>query len=187
MFKSKNVFEIAGYVLLAGVTVFLIGGILTPSPQDAAERAIERRAALWERGEVPVLSDASLIAGDAVLHGEWRREGRRERHVYHFSGRADGTFGVYFTTNNHGTCDFSRTATFSEGVINLDKAVAHAMGEAYDTLYAVRIDGADYLIPAPHVENFERELAAEDGGWRRFVFKPFGPVKRHETPTGAGP
>ena len=53
----------------------------------------------------------------------------------------------------------------------MDHAVALYSGPAFNTLYAIRIDGSDYLLPEPDVLWFEEERRRAVGNWERFAFK----------------
>jgi len=51
----------------------------------------------------------------------------------------------------------SRTATVRDGVTTLSSAVAEYLPRTYNTLYMVRVDDADYLVPADGIRDFENE------------------------------
>jgi hypothetical protein len=56
-------------------------------------------------------------------------------------------------------------------VVTLDRAVAEYTGYTYDTLYAIRLNAGEYLLPAASVPDFERERAAATAEhWKRYLF-----------------
>lgn len=68
------------------------------------------------------LSDTSLNAADMSLIGKWIN-----RHRLNF------------------------TAFTFDGAVVLDGAVAEYVGRVYDTIYAIRVDNMEYLLPAENV------------------------------------
>jgi hypothetical protein len=126
------------------------------------------------------LDDVALIATDINIAGDWLERGRHHSTSFSFSPLASGSFDAQFKTHGcSGGAAFSRQATWRAGTIRLDRAVADILGRTYDTLYAMRLDGTEYLLPSACVENFEQELASGNLDWS------FGPLQRQSTADGA--
>ncbi len=152
------------------VLAVLAGFILIPDSATSTRRSLERRARTWNSSNAYILTDLSLIPTDVDLNGEWATRRRLNHTTFKFSKRADGKYDVQFTTGGClGGCELMRTAECSEGTIVLDGAVAEYMPRTYNTLYAIRIDDAEYLLPADNLSDFERALASGSGNWKWYV------------------
>jgi hypothetical protein len=137
----------------------------------ATRRELERRARTWTKGPLATLSDPSLLAPDVDLSGQWVNRGRRSHAFFRFTERAPGSFDVLFSTGGClGRCELTRTAEFKEGVLTLDGAVAEYAPRTYDTLYVIRLNAREYLLPAVSVAEFECELAAATDRWKQYLF-----------------
>jgi len=150
--------------------VAVLAMIVVPDSATATRRSLERRAHNWKPSLVPNLSDRSLIATDISLSGEWTTRRRLNHTAFTFSKRPDGKYDVQFSTGGClGGCELTRIATLSDGAIILDGAVAEYVPRTYDTLYAIRIDNDEYLLPAENVPDFERDLASGTDDWKWYV------------------
>jgi hypothetical protein len=59
-----------------------------------------------------------------------------------------------------GTADFERKATFSNGIISLDRPVMDFWPNKYQQLYSLRVQGTDFLVPSPVLSQFEDMIAS---------------------------
>jgi len=159
-------------ITIVAVLAILVCLIVVPDSATATRRSLERRARNWKPSLVPNLSDRSLIATDISLSGEWATRRRLSHTAFTFAKRPDGQYGVQFSTGGClGGCELTRIATFSDGAIMLDGAVAEYVPRTYDTIYAIRIDNDEYLLPAESVPDFERDLASGSDDWKWYVHK----------------
>lgn len=146
------------------LTVAIICGVLaalfSPSSSTIARRKIERRAREWR----PPESDrkppsTSLMAPDFNIAGMWAVRRHLNASSMTIVRKGPGEYSVAFSTAGcMGFCEFQRSARLQNGVITLDAAVAEYMPCAYETLYAVRANGEELLLPAAFVDEFEAEF-----------------------------
>lgn len=166
-FRKPTIAESVAVIATVGILGALI---LIPDSATATRRSLERRAADWKRSALPTLTDASLIATDISLAGEWMRRARLNHAAFTFVERIDQRYDVRFSTGGClGGCEFSRIATVTEGVIVLDGTVAEYVPRTYDTIYAIRVDGGEFLLPAESVPDFERERDSGSEHWKWYV------------------
>lgn len=172
--------------IVESLTMVAVLGILTslifvPDSATSTRRSLERRARDWKRSSVPTVTDRSLIATDIALSGEWTTRRRLNHTAFTFVERTDGKYDVQFSTGGClGGCKLSRVGTLSEGVLVLDRAVAEYVPRTYDTLYAIRIDDIEYLLPADSVRDFERAIASGSGDWRWYVHSRGNESNEHQ-------
>lgn len=146
--------------------------LLLPDSATMTRWRLEKRARDFTLAGVARLTDESIIAKDADITGTWISSHRLNRSAFTFSRRDDGRFDTDFSTSGClGGCDLRRTASVNKGVIGLDAAVAEYIPRTYNTLYVIRIDGTEYLLPAEWLPDFERELKSGSGGWKWCVFR----------------
>jgi hypothetical protein len=169
MLRRPTIVEALTLVGICGILVSLF----IPSTATTIRWSMERRAREWQPTVAPVLADQSLLARDVDISGAWSSPHRLKRSTLAFSARPDGRYDAQFSSSGClGGCQLSRTAALSSGTIALDGAVVeYSSGPTYDTLYALRIDDTDYLLPAPSVADFQREFSAGSDFWQFYVFK----------------
>ncbi len=155
---------------MVAVLAILAGFIFIPDSATSTRRSLERRARNWKPSVDPIITDRSLIATDIALNGESTTRHRLNHTAFTFVKRKDGKYDVQFSTGGClGGCELTRIAEFSHGVIILDGAVAEYVPRTYDTLYAIRIDNDEYLLPAESLPDFERDLASGSDDWKWYV------------------
>lgn len=153
-------------ITLIAITAILAAVIFIPDAAKTTRRQLERRAGEWNRTTAPVLSESSLIAADMSLIGKWVNRHRLNHSAFTFANRMDGRFDVGFSTGGClGGCEMSRVGTMVDGAVVLDGAVAEYSGPVYDTIYAIRVNNRECLLPAANVPAFERELNAGSDRW----------------------
>jgi hypothetical protein len=162
---------IEGFVIVCIIVVLALL-LLSPDTQSVTRRQLELRVRDWKPAPLDLLSDSELLAGDIDLSGDWSTRLAHSGSSITFERRSDEDFNVHFSTGGcQGGCEWSRTAAFVEGVITMDRAVAPYDRRAFNTLYAIRIDGTDYLLAEPDVLRFEEERRRAVGNWGWYVFK----------------
>ncbi len=155
---------------ILAVIAILAGLIFIPDSATATRRDIERRARDWKPSVAPTLADRSFIHTEISVIGHWHTQRRLSHTEFTFDPRTDGRYDVRFRTGGcGGGCELSRTATLTDGVISLDGAVVEYSRKTYDTIYVIRVDTDEYLLPAENVVDFERELAAGASDWKWYV------------------
>jgi len=155
---------------MVAVLAILGGHIFIPDSATSTRRSLERRAQNWKPSGVTTITDRSLLATDIALNGKWTTRRRLNHTAFTFAKLTDGKYDVQFSTGGClGGCNLSRVGTLSDGVLVLDGAVAEYVPRTYDTLYAIRIDDADYLLPAESVRDFELAIASGSNDWRWYV------------------
>jgi hypothetical protein len=160
------------WVTIAGVAAILAAVLVIPDTATSTRRQIERRARDFKAASVARLTDESILAADAVIAGSWIRRHRLNRSTFVFTPRPDGRLDVRFATGGClGGCEFVRIASFANGVISLDGAIAEYLPRTYDTLYVIRVDGAEYLLPAQGLAEFEQKLRSEGDGWQWYLYR----------------
>lgn len=165
-FRKPTIVEMFTLIAITGI----LAALLFDDSATATRRSLERRARNWKPSMVPCLSDLSLIATDVALPGEWTTRRRLNHTAFTFAERPDGQYDVQFSTGGClGGCELTRIAKLSDGAIMLDGAVAEYVPRTYETLYAIRIDNDEYLLPAESVSDFERELVSGSDDWKWYV------------------
>lgn len=135
---------------------------------------LEARASNWQANSRATVSNPALLVDDIRLAGTWVCKQRLTSSSFEFTPTNRRGFVAQFSTHGClGGCELRRGATFSGGTIRLDDAVAEYRPRTYDTLYAVQIDGVEYLLPEHSVPMFERELTSSDGAWKFYVFRRY--------------
>lgn len=152
--------------------VAVLGGLLLPDSATMTRWQLEKRARDFVSADVATLSDESIIVTDPDIAGTWTCRHRMDGSEFTFSRRGDGQFDVDFSTSGClGKCDLRRAAKIDKGIIRLDAAVAEYRTRTYNTLYVIRIDGSEYLLPADGLSDFEQEVKSGSGGWEGYVFR----------------
>lgn len=153
------------------VSLLIVAGFFyVPDFATSTRLSLEGRARDWKPSGIPAVPDSSMIATEIDLNGEWTTRRRLNHAAFAFAERTDGKYDVQFSTGGCcGGCNLSRVGTFIDGVLVLDGAVAEYLPRTYDTLYAIRIDDAEYLLPAESVPNFERAIASGSDDWKWYV------------------
>lgn len=143
----------------------VLAALFSPDSWTVARRKIERRAREWAPSESDRKQpSASLMAPDFDIAGQWAVRRHLNSSSMTIVRTAPGEYSVAFSTAGcMGFCKFQRTARLQRGVITLDAAVAEYMPFAYDTLYAVRANGEELLLPAAFVDEFEAEFEHRQG------------------------
>ncbi|MCL4205059.1 MAG: hypothetical protein KJ000_21470 [Pirellulaceae bacterium] len=160
------------WITIVGVSAILAAVLLIPDTATSTRRQIERRARDFEAGSVDRLTDESILAADADIAGRWIRWHRLNRSTLFFLPRPDGRFDVRFATAGcGGGCEFVRIASFANGVIRLDGAIAEYGPRTFDTLHPIRVDGAEYLLPAHGLAEFEEKLRSDGDGWQWYPYR----------------
>jgi hypothetical protein len=148
-------------ILFAGSLAVAIGG---PFVSDLTNPWWEVKARRWTPGPADLMRPPeALIAKDVDISGDWSRSGM-DTVGFSFRPRPDGGYDVDGGTG--GCLDrwtFQRTATCLDGVIKLDRPIAEYRPVVYDTLYVVRYDGGEYLLPACSVSDFNQWTAQGQG------------------------
>ena len=158
---------------IVGVLLVLV---FAPDPDTLTRRKLESRARDWQPTAVDgIRPQRSIIVDDANVVGEWTVSRRLDGSSLSISPSAPNAYSVAFSTAGCcGACRMQRAARFENGVLTLDEPVAEYYPAVYDTLYAIRANGEDLLLPAPFVQQFEEGLADDrDRSSRNFVMRQY--------------
>ena len=169
------------WLTLASLTAIIVAFMVIPDSSTATRRRLERLATDWQPTSPRELADRSILAAEIDLSGEWSRGGRLAKSQLSFTARSDSSYDLQFNTGGcGGSCELARVATCSGGVITLDAAVAEYSDRVYTTLYAIRLEDREYLLPAESVLEFETRLAESDAQWQWLLFsqknQPIGEI-----------
>ncbi len=125
---------------------------------EAAERSLSRWKANPETEFVPEATDINPrldVAGewilrDVLIEGEWEpREDMFSETTFLICRARGGSLNAeFYSSGCFSRLRLQRTATFAEGVLQLDHPVSMYYGLPFEKLYAVRCDGSDCLIAA---------------------------------------
>jgi len=73
--------------------------------------------------------------------------------------RSDGNYDIDFATSG---ClsgwQLKRTGSYRDGVLTLDRPVREYCPITFKTMYAMRVDGKELLLPAPNVDDLLKAL-----------------------------
>jgi hypothetical protein len=125
--------------------------------------------------------DKSLISSQIDISGHWAIQRGLDASELKIVPQGKDSFAVEFYTS--GCLDrwlLHRTATFKNGLLELDRPVDPYGGKPYDKLYAIRLRGRDYLLPStqrlwkikPQDANFLGSLAVRGGFVDAFEREP---------------
>jgi len=141
----------------------VLAALFLPSSDTQTRWNIKRRIAEWDRDRPPVAKpNASLLASDILLEGKWEVHRHLQSSAIEISRNPPWQYQIAFSTSGClGGLTLERTGTYVDGTLSLDKPVGEYLPLTYDRLYAVRIEGTDYLLPEASVEQFEAGLSAD--------------------------
>lgn len=159
------------WITLGSIAAIFVAFVVIPDSNTATRRSLERLAAEWQPTRPTELPDHSILASEIDLSGQWARGGLLARSHLSFTARPDSSYDLQFDTGGcGGSCELARVATCLGGVVALDAAVAEYSGSVYSTLYAIRIQDREYLLPAESVLEFETKLVEGDANWQWYLF-----------------
>jgi hypothetical protein len=124
------------------------GKLKALAPSDPLGQRIEEELAQWK----PDHDDLSPILGKifrpkAEIVGEWTTDVFLDGSRLSIQGKESGGYSVDFSTGGClGHWDLQREGTYKDGVFRFKKAVEEYRPNTYDTLYAVSVNGTEYLI-----------------------------------------
>jgi hypothetical protein len=164
------------FAILAIVLLGMPQSFLRADDQDAAN------AAPIAGNDGPLLD--RILAADIDIVGDWQSftlqhydyctlEIRKDR-------TTDGKFRLHFKQwTDAGSWSEKRTATYTDGVLTLNKAVDLLDGTRgpYRVLYTVRANGKEFLVSDVNARN----LTDVDQLKRGFAYTPFHPKVRSKT------
>jgi hypothetical protein len=123
----------------------------------------EARLSRWKPGT----RDADLPAA-AIRHpnmniaGEWILGHSNPGSTLTIRPTAAGRYDVeFYTAGCLEQLRLKRTGRYRGGTLELDRPVEEYAGATYAKLHAVRVQGIDYLVPAPHVRDFQKQLTKD--------------------------
>lgn len=110
--------------------------------------SIEQKLTQWEPDHEDLTpAIRSMFRPETDVTGEWTTFVHLDGSTLTFHRGESGRYAVDFSTGGcFGDWDLKREAMYSGGVIRLSKPVEEYRPDTYDTLYAVSVDGTDYLI-----------------------------------------
>jgi len=149
--------------LVIAAVAGMLGALFLPDSATTARWEIERRARTWRPTSADRKQpDPSIMATDIDILGEWEVDRHRSGSSLTVTRASSPTFAVHFSTwGCVGQCEFDRTGRLRNGILKLDQPVAEYSRGAYDTLYSVRVNGEELLLPAAFVSEFQNRLAAD--------------------------
>jgi prepilin-type N-terminal cleavage/methylation domain-containing protein len=119
----------------------------------------------WDsQGESRVRPPADIVVKDVAIAGEWFGRG-----TYVSLGIEKAPAEKWTVRFRSGTrCGLgpsillTRTATYKDGVLLLDRPVQTLAGETFQRVYKVRIRGKEYLVPSANVKALREVLNGTD-------------------------
>jgi hypothetical protein len=145
--------------------VAILAMVITVSGSSTGMRwQAEWKAWNWTPGPADrIRPDESLIAPGMAIAGTWRATIGR---LLTITPQENGEYSVLLSTGGClGHWKLERTAKFHDGVLTLNHPLVEYAPNIYDTIYAVRVGGRDYLLAASDIGFFQKELqsAVVDG------------------------
>jgi hypothetical protein len=116
---------------------------------------------------------ATLINPDVDLQGTWVTATRMDYSTLAFEKSAGGYTVRFVTGGCLGQWKLYRTAMCSHGVITLSAPIRPYRPGTYQTLYAIKVGGIDYLLPSCDVEQIQNgTVPLFFDGYRRKPLEP---------------
>ena len=166
--RKTTTVELLAILGIAGALGLLL---LWPDSATSTRWGLERRARNWKPSPVSGPADATSIATQIDITGEWSHRQRLASSSFTFTKRSEHQYAALFATSGClGGCQMARIASVQAGIITLDGAVAEYLPRTYNTLYAVHVDQTDYLVPDVSLRDFEQALSSGSEGWKFYVF-----------------
>lgn len=128
---------------------------------DDSATLVEREVEAWSEPASHYGAPRALAPEYSPI-GRWIRQGVLRRATLTIEPPVDGIYPVEFQTS--GCLDrwtLRRAATYSRGVLVLDRPVQEYTSQTYKRLYLVRVAGEAALMPAPRAAEFAQRDPAE--------------------------
>jgi hypothetical protein len=129
-----------------------------------ASREVEAELAKWS----PTTADAQvppekLRDRSIGIEGEWIGRTGMDSARLNIKRRPDNDYEVEFATSGClSRWRLTRKGTYRDGTLTLDRPVQEYCPITFKTLYAIRVDGKELLLPAPSVAELLKDL--DDSG-----------------------
>jgi hypothetical protein len=148
-----------------------------PRQSTIDDHSLRASIRAMEEGDMSEIEESKLVHWKPDAHSETaplpeiRRPEMSLDGTWRVSRGMDGTTlwvrmlpsGSCVVTFQTGGClghwTLKRTGQILNGIMTLDRPVAEYLPLTYRRLYAVRVGGTDYLVPAPAVRDFEQNLS----------------------------
>ena len=130
--------------------------------RKAVTAYVEERLSKWK----PVRDNSRqpnkrIVAADLDIKGNWIAGGGYSCSTLSISGTGDRVSVSFYTTGCLNQWELERTAVFADGILLFNRPVEEYIGLTYKKLYAVRIDGQEFLVSSPAVELVEKALSED--------------------------
>lgn len=161
--------------LLLDVALLSCARRMPDSVREHAHRKIQQNIEILDRSHTaqfekelegwhPDLADIALpkpelLCPQMELAGEWKFATGFFGTKLSLSAIPGGNTARFHMWGCAGTADFERKATFSNGIISLDRPVRDFWPNKYQKLYALRVQEIDFLVPSPVLSQFEETIA----------------------------
>ncbi|HEY3244901.1 MAG TPA: hypothetical protein VGM03_16290 [Phycisphaerae bacterium] len=104
-----------------------------------------------------------LRDGSIDIEGDWIRRTRLDSARMRVKHRSSNHYDVEFATSGClSRWQLKRTGSYRDGVLTLNRPVQEYCPITFNTLYAIRADGKELLVPAPNIADLLKDL--DDNG-----------------------
>jgi hypothetical protein len=149
--------------------VFVLIGLLLPSPYEGERREVETKMKTWRPGPDIPIAETNLLSSDVDLNGEWRRGGIHSRCIITIC--ASNVPDIYQVEFRGRWGLWQTTATRNGSRLTLAEAVAENSETIFDTLWIIRVENDEFLVPMARTEEFNKARAAKDWLWDNIPFR----------------
>jgi hypothetical protein len=150
--------------------------------RNESTRQMEARLKNWQAPEGLQLPPDSIRISSVALEGSWLGRTGMDSARMNITRREDDTFDVEFVAGGClGRWQLSRTATYSDGILELDRPVQEYCPITFKRLYTIRVDGTELLLPETNVAALMEGLDPNGHSNEGSICVSFYTYGRHET------
>ncbi|MCB9853237.1 MAG: hypothetical protein H6819_09095 [Phycisphaerales bacterium] len=129
---------------------------------EASSRYIEAELKDWRPPDGLQPPPATIRVSSIDLEGSWLGRTGMDTASMVISRRNDGTFDVNFSTSGClGGWRLKRTATYKDGILELDRPVQEYCPITFRRLYTIRANGTELLLPETSVADLMQDRDAD--------------------------
>jgi hypothetical protein len=121
---------------------------------------MEAKLAWWSpKAKDLQMPPEKLRDGSIDIEGDWIRRTRLDSARMRVKHRSSNHYDVEFATSGClSRWQLKRTGSYRDGVLTLNRPVQEYCPITFNTLYAIRADGKELLVPAPNTADLLKDL-----------------------------
>lgn len=161
--KNRTTFTLTPLMVVVAACATFSWLVGTNDPDSTMRRSFESKIEGWKPTEADRQRPDERILSPAVdIVGVWERRGHLDGSSLSITGGPSDKHQVSFSTGGClGHFQAERTGSYDKGALVLSQPITEYCPATYKVLFAVRIDGNDYLVPSVHVDDLQRGLSSD--------------------------